>query len=168
MWLSTGKFSDDASPAADWNRVLNGDVARELGGVFQWSCDHFIKFHLTGKKAPKYYVYRKESDPVADYHTDLKFGDTSFIRDYEKRQLGIKVCFFRDDEKPNKYGYQLDWVGKRPLSSVANRLQEMRYVHMGYTYSSQFDSSICRWKVAVRSIPPLASCLGTINQTGSF
>ena len=89
VWLSTGKFSDDASPAADWNRVINGDVARQLGGVFQWSCDHFIKFHLTGKKAPKYYVYRKESDPVADYHTDLKFGDTSFIRDYEKRQLGI-------------------------------------------------------------------------------
>ena len=81
-------------------------------------------------------------NPVGDYHTCLKFADTLFIRDYEKRQLGIKVCFFKDDEKPNKYGYQLDWAGKRSLSIVANRLQEMRYVLDTHTLRSSTQAYV--------------------------
>ena len=178
VWLSPGKFSDDASPIADWNRVLNGDVARQLGGVYQWSKEQHIDFHLSGKKAPKYYIYRKSSDPVGDYHTCLKFGETEFIREYEKRQLGIKVCFFKDDEKANKYGYYLDWVGKRPLSSVSNRLQELRYIWDTKTLRAstqayvvgklQFAASLHWLRASERSIArarfdyamALAACVG--------
>ena len=178
VWLSSGKFSDDASPSASWDRVENGDVARQLGGVYQWSKDQFIDFHLSGKKAPKYYVYRKNSDEVKNYHTTLMFGETPFIRDYEKRQLGIKVCFFKDDEKANNYGYFLDWVGKKPLSAVSNRLQERRYAWDTHTLRSctqayvvgklQFAASLHWLRASQQSIckarfdytMALAACVG--------
>ena len=127
VWLDPGKFSDDASPISRWSRVLNGDVQRQLSGVYAWSKEQFIDFHLTGKKAPKYYVYRKDSDPVGDYHTDFMFDDVKFERGYDKRHLGIKINFFNDNEPANKYGYVIDWTAKKPISSVSNMLQEMKY-----------------------------------------
>ena len=159
VWLSPGKFSDDASPIADWDRVLNGDVARQLGGVFQWSKDQFIDFHLSGKKAPKYYIYRKDSDPSGDYHTCLKFGETEFIREYEKRQLGIKICLFKDDERANKYGRnRYIWDTKTLRAStqayVVGKLQFAASLH----WLRASDRSIARARFDYAMA--LAACVG--------
>ena len=95
-----------------------------------------MSFHLTGKKAPKYFVYRKavssndnsESHESTSFDAVLKFDETQFERGFVKRMLGVQICMYRDDESSNKYGYFLKWESKRPLSSLSYRLQELKYV----------------------------------------
>ena len=130
VWLWTGKFSDDCSPLAKWDEFTNGNVQLQLDSIWDWSVRTHIGFHLTGKKRPFYYIFRKDCETFNNqcWDADLKFNTTQFDRGYEKRQLGVSVKLFRDTEQPNKYGYILEWKGKKPLSNLSYRLQEMRYI----------------------------------------
>ena len=74
-----------------------------------------------------YYVYRKENQP-GSYDANLYFGECKFERHYSKRQLGIAINVFKDDEPSNEHGYELEWSGKRPLAPLCYRLQDMKYV----------------------------------------
>ena len=129
VWLWTGKFSDDCSPLALWTKLLNGQVQNELDSIWEWKVDTHIGIHVTGPKRPFYYVFRKENvPPGSTWDASLKFDTTEFDRKYSKRQLGISVSLFKDDEQSNKYGYRLLWESKRPLSSLCYRLQDMKYL----------------------------------------
>ena len=127
IWLWPSKFSDDCSPLAKWDDYLNGGVQNSLDDIWEWSRTNFINFHLSGKKRPMYYVYRKQ-DQTGIFDAQLKFGDCIFDREYTKRQLGIAIKVFKDSETSNAHGYELEWTGKRPLSPLCYRLQDMKYV----------------------------------------
>ena len=109
--------------------VLSGEVQKQLDSIWDWSLDNFIDFHVTGKKRPFYYVFRKShvNSDGGIWDANLKFHTTKFDRGYQKRQLGVLVNLYKDSVPTNRYGYELEWRGKRPLSNVAYRLQEMKY-----------------------------------------
>jgi hypothetical protein len=128
-WIWPGKFSDDKSPIATWDKLLGGQVQEGLDSTWRWSQDNFIDYHVTGPKRPKYYVFWKntEGPPVAE-RVDLKMGSYPIERDYEKVQLGITIQYFKDDDKSNDWGYQLAWKGKKPLSRVSYELQNTKFI----------------------------------------
>ena len=129
VWLWTGKFSDDCSPLALWRDLENGKVQHELDSIWSWKLDTHIGIHLTGPKRPFYYVFRKNTvPPGSNWDATLKFDSTSFDRKYSKRQLGVSISLFADDEQSNEYGYRLLWESKRPLSGLSYRLQDMKYL----------------------------------------
>ena len=127
-WLWPGKFSDDKSPIARWENVRNGRMQEALDGTWSWREENHIDYHLIGDKRPKYYVFRKHDDEMEDYNSiGLRMGEHPIERDYEKVQLGIRMRVFKDDEVPNKAGYELNWRGKEALSRLTYRLHDMKY-----------------------------------------
>ena len=66
--------------------------------------------------------------PGSNWDAPLRFDSTSFDRKYSKRQLGVSISFFADDEQINEYGYRLLWASKRPLSGLSYILQDMKYL----------------------------------------
>jgi len=128
VWLWPGKFSDDCSPVAKWSRYIDGSIQNQLDGIWKWKNDMSIGIHIQGKKRPFYYVFRKRNITTASCDAILDLGGHKIDRSYSKRQLGINMHFYRDDQEPNDYGYFLEWQGKAPLSNLAYRLQDMKYV----------------------------------------
>ena len=129
IWLWTGKFSDDCSPLAAWSDYKNGLVQDSVDEIWDWKERASIAFHLSGKKRPFYYIFRKEGiDPGQNWDADVKLGECIFDRKFDKRQLGIHISCFADDKPANKYGYTLEWDFKAPLANLAYRLQDMKYL----------------------------------------
>jgi len=129
VWLWTGKFSDDCSPMARFSSVLNGDVQQQLDSIWEWKTANNIGFHVVGKKRPFYYIFRRAvCSNGGSRDVQLKFGEHVFDRAFQKRQLGVNIHLFKDDEQANEYGYRLEWEGKRPLSGLCYRLQDMKSV----------------------------------------
>ena len=108
---------------------MNGNVQHELDSIWCWKVDTRIGIHVTGPKRPFYYIYRKNTvDNGSVWDATLKFDSTEFDRKYSKRQLGVSIALFSDNEESNSYGYKLLWESKRPLSGLCYRLQDMKYL----------------------------------------
>lgn len=129
VWICPGNFSDDKMPLTRWISVLNGQVQAALDQTWRWSQENHVSYHLTGDKAPEYYVLRKSTDKSStDIGSEgLVLGSTKIERAYEACQLGISIRYFKDDEPTNEYGYKLIWQSKKsPFSRLAYRFQDIR------------------------------------------
>lgn len=110
----SANFSDDKMPLASWDKVKDGSIQKALDETWKWSQDNYVDYHLTGDKAPEYYILRKigdKSKPCVG-EQGLKLGNTELKRSFETCQLGISIQYFKDDETPNEYGYKLCWKSK--------------------------------------------------------
>ena len=126
-WKWPGPFSDDKMPTTSWENVKNGKVQEALDQTWRWSQDNYVDYHLTGDKAPEYYILRKATDQSTIDPIRLLLGTTEIKRAYETCQLGISIEYFRDDEPTNQYGYKLVWKSKKsPFSRLAYRFQDIR------------------------------------------
>ena len=127
-WKSPGAFSDDILPLAMWHMLLNGMVQKGIDDSWKWSQDNFVSYHLTGKKAPEYFIFRHSGDVSAPVlPAPLMLGDTEIRRSYEITQLGINIKLFGDEEEANEFGYLLNWKStKTEFSRLAYRLQQVR------------------------------------------
>ena len=124
-----GNFSDDKQPLAEWSKVMDGSLQKALDDTWKWSQDNFVDYHLTGSKAPEYYILRKKGDKSRPDigPNGLKLGVTELTRAYETCQLGISIQYFKDDEIPNDFGYKLVWKSKKcPFSRLAYRFQDIK------------------------------------------
>ena len=127
-WKAPGAFSDDILSVTEWQELLNGRVQQSIDECWKWSQENFVSYHLTGKKAPEYFVFRKKGDvssPILPQPITL--GVTEITRKYEVTQLGVNIKLFKDDEVANDHGYVLDWRSKKTeFSRMAYRLQDIR------------------------------------------
>lgn len=128
VYVWTGSFSDDNNPIAKWAKVLSGEVQTALDRTWAWSERNFVDYHLTGKKAPQYFVFRKTGDKSSpNLEKPPMLGVTPIERAYEATQLGISLKFHQDDEPANAYGYSMIWQStKTSFASIAYRLQDIR------------------------------------------
>ena len=128
IWLWPGTFSDDKVQLTAWFNLLNGKFQEALTSTWNWSQENFVAYHLSGKKAPEYNIFRKNgcNTSTALPH-ELLLGETPVKRGYELTQLGVFVRFFRDEEVANNYGYWLDWKStKTQFPRIAERLKQIK------------------------------------------
>jgi len=111
-----------------WTNVLSGKVQKALDATWKWSRDNFVDYHITGKKAPEYYVFIKKGCTTdQELKTPLLLGDTPLKRSYELVQLGVFVCFYKCQDEASQHGYFLDWRStKTQFNRMAWRLQQIR------------------------------------------
>ena len=128
VYVWTASFSDDNNPIAKWAKVLSGEVQTALDQTWSWSQRNFVDYHLSGKKAPQYFVFRKTGDTSSPkLASPPMLGSTPIERAYEATQLGISLKFHRDDEQASVHGYTMVWKStKTSFSSIAYRLQDIR------------------------------------------
>ena len=129
-FLWPGKFSDDKSPLGTWECYKNGHFQKGLDGTWAWRGHNHIEYHITGKKRPMYYIFRTKSDKTDNkiFEPELFMGGNQIERGYEKKQLGISMRFFKDNEESNDKGYKLEWKTNTPLSMFAQRFQSMKHM----------------------------------------
>ena len=130
-WIWPGLFSDDKQGIAKWTKVLDGSVQGALDATVNWSKSNHVKYHMTGSKKPKCFVFKKNTAVDFDLSAmdELRFDGQPIERDYSHWQLGICHKFFNDDECGNEYGYELEWKSKRSdLSRLAYSFQDVKYI----------------------------------------
>ena len=122
-------FSDDKFGLVRWHNVVNGKLQESLNATWKWSQDNFVDYHLSGKKAPEYFVIRKKSSVTKpEIAQGLFLGETEVKRGYETCQLGITIRYYRDDETASDHGYSLTWESKKsPFARLAYRFQDIRH-----------------------------------------
>ena len=142
MWLLwAGLFSDDKGPITPMEAVKDGRFQTALDSTSKWTEDNFVDYHLSGKKGPKYFVYRRKGQTFDLEATENLFlhrfsedqsKKTRVERGYVNWQLGFCQVFPRDDEESNQYGYKLHWTatnkGKPTLARLAHRFDHVKYV----------------------------------------
>ena len=140
-WLLwNGLFSDDKGPIATLDAVADGCFQNALDSTSAWADENYVDYHLSGKKGPKYFVFRqkdKKFDPKITENlylhrlSDIDGKKTRVERSYENWQLGFCQVFPKDDEESNAYGYKLDWLasreGKPTLIRMAHRFDQVKY-----------------------------------------
>lgn len=94
VYIWTASFSDDNNPIAKWAKLLSGEVQTALDRTWAWSERNFVDYHLSGKKAPQYFVYRKTGDKSSpQLSAPPMLGSTPIERAYEALKY-LKLCEF--------------------------------------------------------------------------
>jgi hypothetical protein len=113
LWPSL--FADDASPLVTLSYIISGSFQRDLIRAVEWSKKQAVKFHKTGKKAPKFLAFLKHGQQYPNEFDNIWLDDVLFKNVEETVQLGTGIRTKSRDQKKkpskeiNKYGYQILW-----------------------------------------------------------
>ena len=136
LWPSL--FADDASPLVSLSHVKSGEFQKDLIRAFKWSEKQGVRFHLTGKKSPKFFAFLKKGQKYPPEFDNVKLSDITFEKVDEAKQLGLLIRTrpkeaTKVSRQIDKYGYEVLWNIPK-IKSISYRFKDkMEHTHPDYT-----------------------------------